>query len=127
MSQAPSAAVMRLIRASLLFGVLVFGAVAYLTAAQRQPALPAETAAVLRLVVYGLAALVLVASVVLRRARERAPDAAAAATLTIVAWAIGETPALFGAVVYFMSGDPTPFIVGLVAFVLMLVTIPPPE
>jgi hypothetical protein len=127
MSQAPSPAVLRLIRASLLFGVLAFGAVTYFTQAQRQPGLPVETAATLRLVVYGLVALVLVASFVLRGVRERARDEAAAANLTIIAWAIGETPALLGAVVYFLSGDPMPYLIGLVTFLLMLVTIRPPE
>jgi hypothetical protein len=127
MSDAPDPAVLRIIRLSLLFGVLAFGAVAYLTEAQRQPSLDPAVADVLRLVVFGLSAAVVIASFVFRTMRARATQPAAAASTTIIAWAVGEAPAILGAATYFLSGDARPFFIGVAAFVLMLVAVPLPD
>lgn len=127
MSNAPDPAVLRLIRLSLLFGVLAFGAVAYFTQAQRQPSLEPGVAGMLRLAVFGLSAAVVVASLVMRGIRARATDPGAAATTTIIAWAIGEAPAILGAATYFLAGDALAFFVGVAVFVLMLLAVPLPE
>src|SRR5690606_19619614 len=127
MSNAPGPAVLRVIRLSLLFGVLAFGAVAYFTQAQRQPSLDTDALNALRLAVLALSAAVVVAAFVFRAVRTRSADPAAIANTTIIAWAVGEAPAILGAVTYFLSGDSQPFLVGVTAFLLMLVAMPLPE
>lgn len=127
MSNAPDPAVLRLIRLSLLFGILAFGAVAYFTQAQRQPALEPGVQNMLRLAAFALSGAVVIAAFVFRTLRARAAGPAAVASTTIIAWAVGEAPAILGAVVYFLSGDARPFLVGVAAFVLMLVAVPLPD
>ncbi len=127
MSNAPGPAVLRVIRLSLLFGVLAFGAIAYFTQGQRQPSLDTDAFNALRLAVLALSAAVVVAAFVFRAVRARSADPAAIANTTIIAWAVGEAPAILGAVTYFLSGDSQPFLVGVAAFLLMLVAMPLPE
>lgn len=127
MTRAPDSAVLRLIRLSLLFGVLAFGAVAYFTQSQRQPSLDPGVHNALRMAVFALSAAVVIAAFVFRTVRARAAAPASAANITIVAWAVGEAPAILGAAVYFLSGDAQPFFVGVAAFVLMLVAVPLPD
>jgi len=127
MSNAPGPAVLRVIRLSLLFGVLAFGAVAYFTQGQRQPSLDPGALDALRLAVLALSAAVVVAAFVFRAVRARSTDPASIANTTIIAWAVGESPAILGAITYFLSGDSQPFLVGVAAFLLMLVAMPLPE
>lgn len=127
MSNAPDPAVLRLIRLSLLFGVLAFGAVAYFTQAQRQPSLEPGLHDALRLAVFALSGAVVIAGLVFRTLRARAAAPASVASTTVIAWAVGEAPAILGAAVYFLSGDAQPFFIGVAAFVLMLVAVPLPD
>jgi len=127
MNQALDPAVLRLIRLSLLFGVLAFGAVAYFTQTQRQPSLDPGVHNALRLAVFVLSAAVVVAAFVFRTLRARATEPAAVASTTIIAWAVGEAPAILGAATYFLSGDAQPFFIGVAAFLLMLISVPLPE
>ena len=48
-------------------------------------------------------------------------------TLNIVGWALGESTALFGAVILFLSGDLTYFLVGVVMMLVAFVFFPIPQ
>lgn len=127
MNNVPNTAVLRLIRLSLLFGVLAFGAIAYFTVAQRQPSLEPGVLNALRLAVLVLSGGVVIAGFVFRTLRSRTSDRGAMANTTIIAWAVGEAPAILGAATYFLSGDAQPFLIGVAAFVFMLVAVPLPD
>jgi hypothetical protein len=50
-----------------------------------------------------------------------------ASTLAILAWSLGETVALFGGVVFFLTATPGWYVAGVVALALAFVAFPPPE
>jgi hypothetical protein len=128
-SSAGALRVQRIIRLALLAGVLTFGGVVWFVL--RDGGL--ETAPLEPGFLYGFVA-VLVASGVgiaviqLRHAAETEP--ARLQALAIAGWAVGEAPALLGGVLYLLSGNPVPYLVGLgmmlVAFVMIPVREPRP-
>lgn len=110
----PAPSALPMIRIALLTGVLAFGAVTWWM--QRQsgwtPPNPNAAAALrpIGLALWGLAiAGVVVMWVVMGRAR----DEVRRRSLTPAAWAMGEVPALFGAVLWFLTGDAMSFLMGL--------------
>jgi hypothetical protein len=53
-------------------------------------------------------------------------DIARASSVAIMAWALGETLALLGGVVYFLTSMPGWYTAGVVVLTLTLVAFPPP-
>lgn len=110
----PSPSALPIIRIALLTGVLSFGAVIWFL--QRRPGwTPPNPNAAMQLRPVGLAlwAVAIVGVVTLWFLIGKARDETHRRTLTVPAWAMGEIPALFGAVRYFLTGDPMPFLMGL--------------
>lgn len=115
--------VLRLIRISLLGPVTFFGILVSLKVQRDPPAVPESARA---LVYVNIAFLIGAALGILyfqrRHAAER--DPARRATFNIIAWALGESTALFGVVHYLLSGSPIPFIVGLGMLMSSFVLVP---
>ncbi|HYH83802.1 MAG TPA: hypothetical protein VEX86_28680 [Longimicrobium sp.] len=111
---------LRIIRFAMLAGLLMFAGVAYYIRSN-QPAdmpPPASDLAAIRYVAFGMCALALVATWVLRGVRQRAA-LDKRGTLGLIGTAFGEAAALLGIVYYFIGGDDfLPFAVGLLVFLL---------
>lgn len=115
---------LQLIRLSLLAGVLMFGAVILFL--HRQPgwtpgALPAAIG-------YALVAYTIVAvsiAVVLKGRVGRESDPARRASLLIIGWAVGEGAGLFGAVIFFLTGQVQWYALGLLAMVCAFALLAP--
>jgi hypothetical protein len=110
------------VRIAMLVGVLLFGGVTWALRRDAPPEVVPTPRIVdyLRLGVWGIT----IAVVLLVRAKlDRTGDPARRATLSILAWAAGELSALFGAVHYFLTGEPRWYLIGvlllLVAFLLV--------
>ena len=116
---------LRIIRMALLAGVIVFGIVATVVTAKGGG--QASDPDGLRVLTYVQMAFIVTAAPLLlflqrRHAAER--DPARAGTLNIVAWAVGESVALFGGVLWLLTGSPTPYLVGLAVMVASFVLVP---
>ena len=108
-------------------GVLLFGGVSWFL--HRTPEwTPAEPAVASQLSTVGLVIWVAAAvGLVFLFTRFRdAPNPAQASMLAILGWALGETVALFGGVVFFLTARTTWFVAGIVALAIALVAFPPP-
>lgn len=115
-----------IIRIAMLSGVLVFGAMTWFLQ-QRDgapPAIPESSQQTLLWMGRGLWAAVIVGCVLVYQFIGRS-GTAKARQLNIVAWAMGETLALFGGVVWFVSGSPSWYISGLTFLVLTFVVFKP--
>lgn len=115
---------LQLIRLSLMAGVLMFGAVILLL--HRQPGwTPGALAPALgyALVAYTIVAVSIAAVLKGRIGREGDPQRRAA--LVIVGWAVGEGAGLFGAVIFFFTGQGQWYALGLLAMACSFVLLPP--
>jgi hypothetical protein len=125
----PPSSVARLaaIRLAILLGVLMFGAVAWYQ--RRAPDWERPDVRLQPLRYMGMAAWgVAVVGIIALRLRFRASaDVGATPRTAIVAWALGELPALFGAVFYYLTGDVTLFATGLAALAIAFVLFPLPR
>ena len=123
------AANLALIRIALLGGVLLFGGVSYYLhhAGSAPPAPGAEQARMLRWIGYAVWGGAIAAIFAVRALFARATDAGRRANLTIIGWALGESPALYGGVIYFLSGDWQLYIAGLVAMLTTFAIFPAPR
>ncbi|HSA57545.1 MAG TPA: hypothetical protein VLE53_17665 [Gemmatimonadaceae bacterium] len=113
------------IRLAMLGGVLLFGAVCW--ALQRSPDwAPASNVdpESLRLVARLLWAGAIAGVFILMMRARGVTSAARASTLGILSWALGEMVALFGAVVYFLTGVATWYIGGVVFLALTFLLLP---
>lgn len=120
------------IRVAILFGVLAFGAIAWFQ--HRAPDwMPPEGVRMRPLRLAGMAAwgVALVGIIGLRVAYARVVDAGQRPRVAIIAWALGELPALFGAAYFYITGDLALFAAGvgalMVAFVLFPLAPRPPR
>ena len=121
-------ATLNLIRFAILLAVLTFGGVTWFV--HRQPGWtpdPSMDPAVLRSVGYALwgTALIAVAFLRLRWDREQSP--ARRAPLRVVGWALGEAPALWGGVYYFVTDDAGWYALGVTFLILTFLLFPIPR
>ena len=114
---------LRLIRISLLLPVVVFGAIVSVMV-QRDPPRAPEMAQPLLMVniVYLIGAMAGILYFQRRHAAE--PVRQRRVTFNVVAWALGESTALFGAVHYLLVGSPIPYVVGLGMLIAAFVLVP---
>jgi hypothetical protein len=119
----PSPQPIQLIRLALIAGVLMFGAVTLFVHGQpswKPGTLPTAAG-------YALAAYVIVAVVIARAMRGRVlseADPQRRASLLIVGWALGEAAALFGGVVFFITGQGQWYLLGLLAMFTAFALLP---
>ena len=118
-------ATLGVIRLALLAGVLAFGAVTWFTHRGPEwsggPRFVPEPLPTIALAVPVLAA---IAIVFVRRAAFATTDPARYGSLCVVGWALGEAAALAGGVHYFLSNDPSRYLIGLFVMLLSFVLIP---
>ncbi len=110
----------------MLFGVLGFGAAAYVMA--RGGMQPAATPDMLRTLQYAGFALLAVsagATFVLRSRIGETKDETQQRTLCIVGYALAEAPALLGGVVWIVGGRPVLYAAALVVFIFAIVVLAP--
>jgi cytochrome c oxidase assembly factor CtaG len=115
---------LRLVRYAMLAGLLLFGAIAYSQSLHRTPDPDSLTNLTqLGWVGYGMCALAIVGTAVIRQVRERASEAARP-TLSIVGSALAEAAALFGAVYMLLGGSIGIYALGLVLFLATWTLLP---
>ena len=114
---------LRIIRIALLMPVIVFGVLVNVMVSREPPRAPEMAQSLIYVnIAYLLGAALGIMYFQRRHAAER--DPARRATFNIVAWAIGESTALFGAVHYLLVGSPIPYLVGLATMVASFVLVP---
>ena len=119
---------LKVIRGSLLGGVLLFGGIVwYLHSTEGPVPVDADLARTLRLVFLVFAFTSLFLLLFLRSRRHRAGEFHAAAVAAIIAWAIGEAVALFGGVIYLLTADVTPYLGGVALMFIAFLVAPVPE
>lgn len=112
-----------IIRIAILAGILVFGAVIWFMQrepdwAPRTPEFPVEPIA---LALWGAA---IIGILLVRNAWGRTRDVPRRVHFSIIGIAIAEAPALFGAVVYFLTGDPRLYLTGVFLMLTTLLLFP---
>jgi hypothetical protein len=115
---------LQLIRLFLMIGVLLFGAVVLFV--HRQPNWTPGTvpiAVVSALVAYAILAVAIAAVLKGRVGRERDPQRRA--TLLLVGWAIGESAALIGVMIFYITGEAQWYGLGLLAMASSFVMLSP--
>jgi len=117
-----------LIRAALLAGVLLFGAVCWYIVRQRGggPVSGVDTSAfaILRYMVPVLGFAALSVAIAIRVAISRTRDEAKRNSLRIVGWAVGEGAALAGGIYYMEIGDPRLYLIGTTAMLATFIVVP---
>jgi uncharacterized membrane protein len=118
---------LKLIRVTLLAGVLGFGVVVWyiLQTAAPEP-LDERAANALRIAFLAVVLLDLPLLFVLRSAQSRVRGYASAARLTIVGWAQGEGVALFGTVLYLLTARVSLWVLGVLVLLTAFVLVPLP-
>ena len=119
---------LNIVRLALVLGVITFGAVAF--AVQRASTSQigtAATVAVFRALAIGLLALGAGALVVLRSRIGDVTDPAKQRTLCIVGYALCESPALAGGVIWMMGGGPLFYGLGLGLLIAAVTLLAPPS
>lgn len=115
---------LQLIRLSLLAGVLMFGAVTLIV--HRQPNWkPAVLPPALGYALVALAIVAVSIAVLLKGRLGGEADPERRGALLIVGWAVGEAAGLFGAVIFFLTGQGQWYLFGLLAMLCTLVLLHP--
>lgn len=114
---------LRLLRLAMLAGILAIGAVLWFVAREQAPVLDAERAGMVQIGFYVLAHVALGAMLLLRKPF-RAAGPAQRGMLFIAGHAIGELPAVLGAVCILLLGTAVPFAVGLLVFLVAFLFFP---
>jgi FtsH-binding integral membrane protein len=113
------------IRFAMLLGVLLFGAVVYVTRLSPDaPTLTPEKLRSLRLIGQVLWVVAVGGGVFALQQFQRAESRGQRQTFAIIGWALGEMVALYGAVVWFLGGSPGWYIPGLVFFLITFLVFP---
>jgi hypothetical protein len=128
----PSVRTLAIIRLALLAGVLLFGVVVWLVhRSGNAPPANASTVAALRPVGMAIWAGAVLAVLFIRfrldalgRTRPGGLAVGDSAALRLLAWAAGEAAALFGGVLYFLSGDPRWYGYGITLMVASFILVP---
>jgi hypothetical protein len=119
----PGVTQLRLIRMSLLMGVILFGAIVTWMVQGDQPRAPELAQPLLMVnVAYLIGAMAGILYFQRRHAAEPIPQRRV--VFNVIAWALGESTALFGAVHYLLVGSPIPFLVGLGMLIAAFVLVP---
>lgn len=114
---------LRVIRMALLGPVILFGAYVAVVVGREPPRAPQMAQPLLYVnLAYLLGGMLGILYFQRRHAAER--DPARRTTFNVVAWAIGESAALFGAVHYLLVGTPIPYLVGLGMMLASFVLVP---
>lgn len=114
-----------IIRVAMLAGVLTFGGVVYVLRRDgNAPGVNAEQARAFLWIGRALWGAAIVGCLVLFQLVLRTRSAARAQTFQIVAWALGEMVALYGAMIWFLTGSPTWFTPGLIYLGLAFLAFP---
>jgi CHASE2 domain-containing sensor protein len=114
---------LRLIRISLLLGVVVTGVIVSVLVQGNPPRAP-EMARPLVMVNAAYLVGAMAGILYFQRRHAAEPDRARRITFNVIAWAMGESTALFGAVHYLLIGSPIPFLVGLGMLIASFVLVP---
>ena len=109
---------LKLIQAALLLGSVLFGLVVwYVLGTGERPPLEGGMDSSLRIAFLLLAVAAVPAILAIRYLRGRAEDYQRQATLSILAWALGEGLAVFGGVIYLLTARPSAYLTGLVVLI----------
>ena len=111
------------IRIAFLAGVLMFGAVVWFM--RRGASAPTTIdPGVLDAISYAALAIGIVGIVAMRRVLGNATTAEKYANTAVMGWAFGELAALGGGVHFFLTGDPTRYVIGVMIMLMSFVLIP---
>lgn len=114
-----------LIRSALLLGLLLFGGATWFQHRNGHPVpVPAEQARMYGFVFIGLAVMAIAGLFVLRSRLERTADVKQRVTLYLAGYAIAEGAALFGGATWFLGGDSSTYIAGLILMVVAFQVLP---
>lgn len=119
------ARVLAFIRAAIALPVVAFAVAVYLLQSRGQPSNPAVGGA-FDYAVIGISVVSLLTLFFVRKLYTAAPNRSQRASFAIVGWAVGEAPALFGVVAFFVAGDPLRMAPGLALLVISLLLFPIP-
>lgn len=127
-NSAPPAQVQRIIRLAMLSGVLIFGAVIYYlrTSGMVENSLEVDDSSMFPLAAMGLVLMAGGSVFLFRRLIEQSSDETRRFQLSLVAYALCESAALFGGVLWLLSGVYLPFLAGVGVFVMAFAWIPGP-
>lgn len=127
-NSAPPAQVQRIIRLAMLSGVLIFGAVIYYlrTSGMVENSLEADDSSIFPIAAMGLVFMAGGAVFLFRRLIEQSSDEARRFQLSLVVFALCEGSALFGGVLWLVSGVYLPYLAGVGVFVMAFAWIPGP-
>lgn len=127
LAPAPSVKVFFLIRLAMTVGVITFVGVAWFLHGRGQlPLASPSSLTALTTAMYtavGIAAVVVMAL----RLRIESAEPAMRRSLSVVAWAVGEFAAIFGGVMFFLTGDLRLVLPGALVFALALAAVRIPE
>jgi hypothetical protein len=121
--QGASPTQLRLIRLSLLLTVLGVGAAVSFMVRSNPPA-GTEMARPLLLVNVAYLVGAMAGILYFQRRHAAEPVRQRRVTFNVIAWALGESTALFGAVHYLLIGSPIPYLVGLATLLAAFVLVP---
>lgn len=114
-----------IIRIAMLAGVLTFGGVVYyLRRSGDAPGVNAEQARSLLWIGRSIWGVAIAGCLVLYVLSQRERSTAKVNTYQIIAWALGESVALYGAMLWFLTGSPTWYTPGLIYLGLTFLAFP---
>ena len=119
----PAVRNLALVRIMILAGILLFGGIIWFL--QRDPSwTPTVPQFPVQPIAMGLWAAAIIGILALRNAWGRAKDVKRRVHFSIMAIAVAEAPALYGAVVYFLSGDARLYLTGVFLMLTTLLLFP---
>lgn len=118
---------LKIIRAALLMGILIFGGVIwYLHLLGPRPPLADDTRSMLSIVFLVLFVTDVAMISVIRLLQSRTLEYQQKAMLAIVAWALAEGLALFGGVIYLLTAQRLSYLIGTAVLILSFLLVPAP-
>jgi hypothetical protein len=115
------------IRLAMMGGVLLFGAVAWFATRTEAWMPPASDVLATLTTVGRITWAIAVCGIIVLFSRHRNTESPVTrSSVAIIAWAVGEALALFGAVFLYLTGQPMWYVFGILAISLTFVAFPPP-